>query len=79
MDVREIDGASYNGVDEVAKAPRFAALSSARRDRLQNLHPWTKSTCCLKTPGTAFLKTLEEPPAHVKFIFATNRSAQKCR
>jgi hypothetical protein len=31
----------------------------------------TKSTCCRRTRSTALLKTLEEPPAHVKFLFAT--------
>ncbi len=31
----------------------------------------TKCTCCRSRPSTACLKTLEEPPPHVKFIFAT--------
>ena len=31
----------------------------------------TKSTCCRRTRSTRLLKTLEEPPPHVKFLFAT--------
>ena len=31
----------------------------------------TKSTCCRRAAFNALLKTLEEPPPHVKFIFAT--------
>ena len=31
----------------------------------------TKSTCCRSSAFNALLKTLEEPPPHVKFIFAT--------
>ena len=70
IDVQEIDGASYNGVDEVRRLQEGLAFRPAR-DRykiyivdevhmLSNAQAWN-----------AFLKTLEEPPPHVKFIFAT--------
>ncbi|HEX2871333.1 MAG TPA: DNA polymerase III subunit gamma/tau [Polyangiaceae bacterium] len=69
MDVREIDGASYNGVDEVRKLQDSLPYRPAR-DRykifiVDEVHMLSSNA------WNAFLKTLEEPPAHVKFIFAT--------
>src|SRR5688500_2564728 len=69
MDVREIDGASYNGVDEVRKLQDALPYRPAR-DRFKifivdEVHMLSQSA------WNAFLKTLEEPPPHVKFIFAT--------
>jgi DNA polymerase III subunit gamma/tau len=69
MDVREIDGASYNGVDEVRKLQDSLPYRPAR-DRykifvVDEVHMLSNNA------WNAFLKTLEEPPAHVKFIFAT--------
>jgi DNA polymerase-3 subunit gamma/tau len=69
MDVREIDGASYNGVDEVRKLQDSLPYRPAR-DRykifiVDEVHMLSQNA------WNAFLKTLEEPPAHVKFIFAT--------
>jgi DNA polymerase-3 subunit gamma/tau len=69
VDVREIDGASYNGVDEVRKLQDSLPYRPAR-DRFKifivdEVHMLSQSA------WNAFLKTLEEPPAHVKFIFAT--------
>src|SRR5689334_2731406 len=69
MDVREIDGASYNGVDEVRKLQESLPYRPAR-DRykifiVDEVHMLSQSA------WNAFLKTLEEPPPHVKFIFAT--------
>ncbi len=69
LDVLEIDGASNNGVEqvrEVIEASRYAPS----RDRfkiyiIDEVH-------MLSTPAfNALLKTLEEPPPRVKFIFAT--------
>jgi len=69
LDVLEIDGASNNGVEqvrEVIEASRYAPS----RDRfkiyiIDEVH-------MLTTPAfNALLKTLEEPPPRVKFIFAT--------
>src|SRR5690606_36848115 len=69
MDVREIDGASYNGVDEVRKL-QDSIPYRPNRDRskifiVDEVHMLSQSA------WNAFLKTLEEPPPHVKFIFAT--------
>jgi DNA polymerase III subunit gamma/tau len=69
MDVREIDGASHNGVDEVKKLQDSLQYRPAR-DRykifiVDEVHMLSQNA------WNAFLKTLEEPPPHVKFIFAT--------
>ncbi len=69
VDVREIDGASYNGVDEVRKLQDTLPYQPTR-DRykiviVDEVHMLSQSA------WNAFLKTLEEPPPHVKFIFAT--------
>lgn len=69
VDVQEIDGASYNGVDEVRKL-QDSLPYRPNRDRykiviVDEVHMLTQAA------WNAFLKTLEEPPAHVKFIFAT--------
>ena len=69
VDVQEIDGASYNGVDEVRRLQESLPYRPAR-DRykifiVDEVHMLSQSA------WNAFLKTLEEPPPHVKFIFAT--------
>jgi DNA polymerase-3 subunit gamma/tau len=69
LDVREIDGASYNGVDEVRRLQDQIPYRPAR-DRykifvVDEVHMLSTNA------WNAFLKTLEEPPSHVKFIFAT--------
>ena len=69
LDVVEIDAASHNGVDD-ARDLRERAIFAPTRDRfkifiLDEAHMVT-------TQGfNALLKIVEEPPAHVKFIFAT--------
>ena len=74
MDVLEIDGASNTGVDQVRElrenvkfAPTHGQYKVYIIDEVHML-----STAAFN----ALLKTLEEPPAHVKFIFATTE-AQK--
>jgi DNA polymerase-3 subunit gamma/tau len=69
IDVLEIDGASNTSVDDV-RALQENLLYSPARDRykvyiVDEVHMLSKSAF------NAFLKTLEEPPAHVVFIFAT--------
>ncbi len=69
VDVQEIDGASYNGVDEVRRLQESLPYRPSR-DRykvviVDEVHMLTQNA------WNAFLKTLEEPPPHVKFIFAT--------
>lgn len=69
LDVVEIDAASHNGVDDARELRERAAFAPAR-DRykifiLDEAHMVT-------TQGfNALLKLVEEPPDHVKFIFAT--------
>ena len=69
MDVIEIDAASRTSVDdmrEIIEASRYKAVSSAYKIYIiDEVHMLSKSAF------NALLKTLEEPPAHVKFIFAT--------
>ncbi len=69
LDVIEMDAASHNGVDDVRQineAIRYAPVSARYKVYiLDEVHMLT---------GPAFnalLKTLEEPPPHAKFIFAT--------
>lgn len=69
MDVIEIDGASNRGIDEIRDLRSNAVLRPARcRYKIyyiDEVHMLTKEAF------NALLKTLEEPPPHVKFIFAT--------
>lgn len=69
LDVIEIDGASNRGIDEVRALRESVKLStvSARYKIyiIDEVHMLTQEAF------NALLKTLEEPPAHVKFIFAT--------
>ena len=69
LDVLEIDGASNNGVEQVRALRETAAYapSSARFKiyYIDEVHMLSNAAF------NALLKTLEEPPAHVKFIFAT--------
>jgi DNA polymerase-3 subunit gamma/tau len=72
VDVWEIDGASYNGVDEVRKL-QDSLPYRPQRDRykifiVDEVHMLSQNA------WNAFLKTLEEPPPHVKFIFATTEA-----
>ena len=69
MDVQEIDAASYNGVDEVRRLQEGLAFRPAR-DRLK-IYIVDEVHMLSNAAWNAFLKTLEEPPPHVKFIFAT--------
>src|ERR1700759_3054524 len=69
IDVLEIDGASNNGVDDVRRLQETLPFRPAR-DRFKIVI--VDEVHMLSTGEfNAFLKTLEEPPAHVKFIFAT--------
>jgi DNA polymerase-3 subunit gamma/tau len=69
LDVIEIDGASNNGVDQVRELRDNARYTPARGEFkiyiIDEVH--MLSTAAFN----ALLKTLEEPPPHVKFIFAT--------
>jgi len=69
VDVQEIDGASYNGVDEVRRLQEGLVFRPAR-DRFK-VYIVDEVHMLSNAAWNAFLKTLEEPPPHVKFIFAT--------
>ena len=69
LDVVEMDAASRTGVDdvrEVIEAARYKAVKGRYKIYIiDEVHMLSKSAF------NALLKTLEEPPPHVKFIFAT--------
>ncbi len=69
IDVIEMDAASHTGVDdvrEIIEAVRYAAVSARYKIYIiDEVHMLSKNAF------NALLKTLEEPPPHVKFLFAT--------
>jgi DNA polymerase III subunit gamma/tau len=69
LDVQEIDGASNRGIEEIRELrENIKYMPSSGRYRVyivDEVHMLTLHAF------NALLKTLEEPPAHVKFIFAT--------
>jgi DNA polymerase-3 subunit gamma/tau len=69
LDVVEVDAASHNGVDDVREIrERVAHLPAGGRYKvyvLDEAHMFSTAA------WNAFLKTLEEPPAHARFVFAT--------
>jgi DNA polymerase-3 subunit gamma/tau len=69
MDVIEMDAASNTGVDdvrEIIEAVRYGPTSARTKIYIiDEVHMLSRNAF------NALLKTLEEPPAHVKFIFAT--------
>ncbi|MGB5264967.1 MAG: DNA polymerase III subunit gamma/tau, partial [Polyangiales bacterium] len=72
VDVQEIDGASNNSVEDVRRLQESLPYRP-QRDRykiviVDEVHMLSAGAF------NAFLKTLEEPPDHVKFIFATTES-----
>ncbi|MGH7963020.1 MAG: DNA polymerase III subunit gamma/tau [Candidatus Binatia bacterium] len=72
LDVLEIDGASHTGVDNIRDLTEGVqyrpAKSRFRVVIIDEVHMLSNAAF------NALLKTLEEPPAHVKFIFATTES-----
>ncbi|MGA1532748.1 MAG: DNA polymerase III subunit gamma/tau, partial [Aquiluna sp.] len=69
LDVVEIDAASHNGVDD-ARDLRERAIFAPSRDRYKI---FILDEAHMVTPQgfNALLKIVEEPPEHIKFIFAT--------
>ena len=69
IDVIEMDAASHTGVDdirEIIDAVRYASVSARYKIYIiDEVHMLSKQAF------NALLKTLEEPPEHVKFLFAT--------
>ena len=72
IDVREIDGASNRGIDEIRELRenvKFAPASCRYKIYIiDEVHMLTREAF------NALLKTLEEPPGHVIFIFATTET-----
>ena len=69
LDIIEIDGASNRGIDEIRtlrESVKYAPTKGKYKVYIiDEVHMLTKESF------NAFLKTLEEPPAHTIFIFAT--------
>jgi DNA polymerase-3 subunit gamma/tau len=69
IDVIEMDAASHTGIDdirEIIEAVRYASVSARYKIYIiDEVHMLSKAAF------NALLKTLEEPPEHVKFLFAT--------
>jgi DNA polymerase-3 subunit gamma/tau len=69
VDVLEIDGASNRGIDEIRQLRQNAGIRPSRSRFkiyiIDEVHMLTREAF------NALLKTLEEPPEHVKFIFCT--------
>ncbi len=72
LDVMEIDGASNRGIEQIRQLRENVKFSPAKsRFKIYIIDEVHQIT----TDGfNALLKTLEEPPAHVKFIFATTQA-----
>jgi DNA polymerase-3 subunit gamma/tau len=74
IDVIEMDAASNTGVDdvrEIIESVRYATVSARFKIYIvDEVHMLSKNAF------NALLKTLEEPPPHVKFIFATTEVAK---
>jgi DNA polymerase-3 subunit gamma/tau len=72
IDVIEMDAASNTGVDdvrEIIEAVRYAAVSARYKIYIiDEVHMLSRNAF------NALLKTLEEPPPHVKFLFATTEA-----
>ncbi|MEY4391024.1 MAG: hypothetical protein RLZZ400_767 [Actinomycetota bacterium] len=69
LDVVEIDAASHNGVDDARDLRERAAFAPVR-DRYK-IFILDEAHMVTAAGFNALLKIVEEPPAHVKFIFAT--------
>lgn len=69
VDVLEIDGASNRGIDEIRQLRQNVSIRPSRARYkiyiIDEVHMLTREAF------NALLKTLEEPPEHVKFIFCT--------
>ncbi len=74
VDVLEIDGASNRGIDEIRQLRQNVNVRPSRTRLkiyiIDEVHMLTREAF------NALLKTLEEPPEHVKFIFCTTEPAK---
>ncbi len=74
VDVLEIDGASNRGIDEIRQLRQNVSIRPSRARYkiyiIDEVHMLTREAF------NALLKTLEEPPEHVKFIFCTTEATK---
>jgi DNA polymerase-3 subunit gamma/tau len=74
VDVLEIDGASNRGIDEIRQLRQNVSIRPSRARFkiyiIDEVHMLTREAF------NALLKTLEEPPEHVKFIFCTTEASK---
>ena len=74
VDVLEIDGASNRGIDEIRQLRQNVSIRPSRSRFkiyiIDEVHMLTREAF------NALLKTLEEPPEHVKFIFCTTEASK---
>ncbi len=71
LDLIEIDGASNRGIDDIRtinENVQYAPSSNYKIYLIDEVHMLTKEAF------NALLKTLEEPPSHIKFFFATTEA-----
>ena len=69
MDVIEIDAASFNGIDDIRNLQEQVGTYPAKAK--YKVYIFDEAHRITKPAFDAFLKTLEEPPAHVIFILAS--------
>ena len=70
VDVMEMDAASRTGSLTTSAKSSIPCIIAPLRPAIKSISS-TKCTCCPPSAFNALLETLEEPPEHVKFIFAT--------
>ena len=73
LDVLEIDGASHNGVEDVRQI-RDNVQYTPSNGRRYKVYIIDEVHMLSPQAWNALLKTLEEPPPHVKFLFATTEA-----
>ncbi len=69
MDVIELDAASNRGIDDIRALRESVGLSPQTAKK--KIYIIDEAHMLTTEAANAFLKTLEEPPSHVQFIFAT--------
>jgi DNA polymerase-3 subunit gamma/tau len=69
LDVMEIDGASNRGIDDIRQINE--TVSYAAKEGVYKIYIIDEVHMLTKEAFNALLKTLEEPPSFVKFLFAT--------
>jgi DNA polymerase-3 subunit gamma/tau len=71
VDVIEVDGASNRGINEIRDLRETVKFLPAKKSYSYKVYIIDEIHALTKEAFGALLKTLEEPPAHVIFVFAT--------